>query len=65
MEKCSKLRTDNWMECICGKKARYTKSLKLNNFKIDGWKCGSCGEEYYNPEKSEKIFILNKLNKKV
>lgn len=38
-------------------------NLRFNRFKIDGWKCNKCGEEYYNPEKTEPILILNKLRK--
>lgn len=51
------------MKCICGKHARYVKHLKFNNHDIDGWKCDSCKEEYYNPEKAERILLLNKLKK--
>ena len=51
------------MECVCGKIADYTKHLKFNNQDIDGWECKSCGEAYYNPEKAEKILLLNKLKK--
>ncbi len=50
------------MKCVCGKTAKYVKHLKFNSYKIDGWKC-SCGEEYYNPEKVEKILLLNKVKK--
>jgi hypothetical protein len=51
------------MKCICGKIAKYVKHLKFNNYDIDGWKCDSCGEVYYSPEKAEKILLLNKLKK--
>jgi len=50
------------MKCVCGKIAKYAKNLRFNNEKIDGWKCDSCKEEYYNPEKVEKILLLNKLD---
>ncbi len=53
----------NGMKCACGKTAKYVKHLKFNNEGIDGWKCDSCGEVYYNPEKAEKILLLNKLRK--
>ncbi|MBU4502065.1 MAG: AbrB/MazE/SpoVT family DNA-binding domain-containing protein, partial [Nanoarchaeota archaeon] len=43
--------------------AKYTKNLKFNGYKIDGWKCPNCKEEYYNPEKAQKILLLNKLKK--
>lgn len=49
--------------CVCGRIADYTKNLKFNRYKIDGWRCRHCGEEYYNPEKAEKILLLNKLKK--
>ena len=51
------------MKCVCEKTARYMKSLTFNGQDIDGWKC-SCGEEYYNPEKVERILMLNKLKKR-
>ena len=50
------------MKCVCGKTAKYEKNLKFNKYDIDGWKC-ACGEIYYNPEKAEKILLLNKLKK--
>lgn len=53
------------MKCICGKTAEYVKNLKFNNYDIEGWKCNNCGEIYYNPEKVERILLLNKLNKKM
>ena len=49
------------MKCACGKIAKYEEHLKFNGYDIDGWKCDSCGEEYYNPEKAERILLLNKL----
>ena len=51
------------MKCICGKIAKYVKHLKFNSYDIDGWKCDSCREVYYSPEKAEKILLLNKLKK--
>ena len=51
------------MKCICGKMAKYVKYLKFNSYDIDGWKCDSCGEIYYDPEKAERILLLNKLKK--
>lgn len=51
------------MKCKCGKIAKYVKHLKFNGHDIDGWKCESCKEIYYNPEKAEKILLLNKLKK--
>ncbi|MFH1212049.1 MAG: AbrB/MazE/SpoVT family DNA-binding domain-containing protein [Candidatus Woesearchaeota archaeon] len=50
------------MKCICGRIAKHTKNLRLNGTTIEGWKC-SCGEEYYEPEQAERIFLLNKLQK--
>ena len=51
------------MKCQCGKTASYKKHLKFNNYDIDGWVCRDCGETYYNPEKAERILLLNKLKK--
>nr|MBI4156104.1 AbrB/MazE/SpoVT family DNA-binding domain-containing protein [Candidatus Woesearchaeota archaeon] len=53
------------MKCVCGKTAEYVKNLRFNNYKIDGWKCNSCEEIYYNPQKAERILLLNKLKKQV
>lgn len=41
---------------------KYVKTMKFNEYKIDGWKC-PCGEIYYNPEQAQKILLLNKLKK--
>lgn len=41
---------------------KYVKSMKFNEYSIDGWKC-SCGETFYNPEQAQKILLLNKLKK--
>lgn len=49
------------MKCVCGKIAEYKTDLKFNGYNIDGWRCDSCGEEYYNPERAEKILLLNRL----
>ncbi len=51
------------MKCQCGSIAEYSKDLKFNNFMIDGWACKACGEKYYNPERAEKILLVNKLKK--
>ncbi len=51
------------MKCVCGKMAEYRENLKFNNHDIDGWVCESCGEQYYNPEKAEKILLMNKIQK--
>ena len=51
------------LKCMCGKIAKYVKNLKFNGYPIDGWRCSKCGEEYYNPEKAERILLLNKLKK--
>jgi len=53
------------MKCKCGKTAKPVKHLKFNGYDIDGWKCESCGETYYDPVKAEKILLLNKLKKHV
>ncbi|HLC63678.1 MAG TPA: AbrB/MazE/SpoVT family DNA-binding domain-containing protein [Candidatus Nanoarchaeia archaeon] len=53
------------MKCVCGKIAEYNEYMKFNGFDIDGWECKSCGEAYYNPEKAEKILLLNKLRRHV
>jgi len=50
------------MKCQCGKVAKYKEHLKFNNFDIDGWVC-KCGEVFYNPEKAERILLLNKVQK--
>jgi hypothetical protein len=51
------------MKCACGKTAKYVTKLNFNGYTIDGWECPSCGEAYYNPEKAERILLINKLKK--
>lgn len=51
------------MKCMCGKIAKYVKGMRFNKYKIDGWKCDSCGEAYYTPEQIERILRINKLKK--
>ena len=51
------------MKCVCGRIAEYKRHMKFNGYDIDGWGCESCGESYYNPEKAEKILLLNKLKR--
>jgi hypothetical protein len=52
------------LECAnCGKVAKETK-LRFQGFKIDGWHCSSCGEDYFNPEQAQRILLLNKIMKK-
>ena len=55
----------NGMKCACGKMAKYSEDLTFNGTPIDGWVCKACGEEYYNPEKAEKILsTIKKFHKK-
>ena len=49
------------MNCACGKVASYEEHLKFNKSDIDGWVFKECAETYYNPEKAEKILLLNEL----
>ena len=51
------------MKCVCGGIATYHEDLKFNAYDIDGWVCKNCGEIFYNPEKAERILLLNKLKK--
>lgn len=51
------------MKCVCGAIASYKENMKFNGYNVDGWECKSCGEAYYNPEKAERILLLNKLKK--
>lgn len=46
----------------CGTAAKEVK-LSFLGHKIDGWRCGKCGEEYHDPVQAEKILLLNKLKK--
>jgi len=52
------------LKCICGAIAEYKKDLKFNGHILDGWECPKCKEAYYNPEKAQRILLLNKLRKK-
>ncbi len=44
---------------ICGKIAKEAK-LRFQGYDINGWRC-SCGEEYFDPDESQKILSLNKV----
>lgn len=50
------------MKCVCGKNAHYSPNLTFNGESIDGWQC-SCGQVYFNPEKVERLLLINKLKK--
>ena len=51
------------MKCLkCGKSMKYSKGIKLNDYRIDNWKC-SFGEINYVPEHAQRILLLNKLKK--
>ena len=53
------------MSCIkCGKLAN-ADVLSFQGFEISGWRCGNCGEEYYNPIEAERILSLNKLKNEI
>ena len=45
----------------CGKIAKPAK-VEFNGYIIDGWKC-ECGEEFLDPEQSQRILLLNKLKR--
>lgn len=51
------------LKCTCGKIASYKANMKFNGRDIDGWECRNCGGAYYNPEKAERILLLNKIQK--
>ena len=55
----------NKMKCFrCKKEMVYKNDLKFASYKIKGWRCDNCGEEYYDEtEKLEMILLLNKLKK--
>lgn len=49
------------LKCVkCGKIAGPAR-LSFQGQPIDGWKCGTCGSEYFNPVQAEQILALNKL----
>src|SRR3989344_2552234 len=52
------------MKCYkCKSGMEYRRDIHFNGHTLDGWKCKSCGESYLNPEKAEKILLINKLEK--
>lgn len=54
------------MKCYkCKKLMERNDNLKFGNYKVKGWQCSICKEEYYDDlEKVEAILLLNKLQKK-
>ncbi len=44
---------------ICGGTLSFVKS-KFQGFPIDGYRCGKCGEEFFDPQQAESILELNK-----
>ncbi len=48
------------MDCACGgiAKEHFT---NFKGFKVRGWKCGSCNEEFLDPRYVNPILKLNKL----
>lgn len=60
-----KMKRNNGLKCMCGEIAEYKEDLSFNGYKLDGWECKKCGEAYFNPEKAQKILLLNKLQRKV
>ncbi len=54
------------MKCYnCKRVMEYKKGLRFNEYKIEGWKCKKCGEEYFDPVQAQRILILNKLKKQM
>ncbi|MBU1487030.1 hypothetical protein KKH56_03135 [bacterium] len=46
----------------CGEIAEPAR-VKFNTYEIDGWRC-KCGEEFCDPEQSQRILLFNKLKNK-
>ncbi len=47
----------------CGKIAKPAK-VEFNGYIIDGWRC-ECGEEFLDPEQSQRILLTNKLKQQL
>ena len=53
--------TDAGLKCVkCGRVAEPAK-LSFQGDAIDGWRCASCGEKYYDPAQAQRILALNKM----
>ena len=52
--------TDAGLKCKCGREAKPAK-LSFQGEAVDGWRCASCGETYYDPGQAQRILALNKL----
>ncbi|MBI3032561.1 AbrB/MazE/SpoVT family DNA-binding domain-containing protein [Candidatus Woesearchaeota archaeon] len=51
------------MKCqTCNKQMKYKTNLRFNQYTLRGYKC-SCGEEYYHPEDTQRVLMMNKLQK--
>ncbi len=52
------------IKCQCGKWTR-PKYFNMEEFKVRGSECPSCGEIYFNAEDSNKVLIYNKIKNEV
>ena len=58
----NKMKKSKGLKCMCGAIAEYKEKFRFNGHKLDGWECK---EAYCNPEKAQRILLLNKLKKKI
>ena len=53
------------LKCVkCGKWAK-PDNIRLEGFKVRGWKCSKCGETYLHPGDANKVLAYNKLKNEV
>ena len=53
------------MKCFkCGSEVKADRrEFNIMGFKVGGWKCPKCREEYYEGDDINKVFVYNKLKK--
>jgi len=53
------------LKCVkCGKWAK-PNTIRLEGFKVRGWKCPKCGETYLHPGDANRVLAYNKLKNEV
>ena len=59
------MKKNDELKCVkCGKWAK-PNTIRLEGFKVRGWKCRKCGESYLHPVDANRVLAYNKLKNEV